>query len=158
MRNALDLRVYLVTDTRLCGSPQAVADTCHHAVKGGVTLIQLRDKGMTTANCVALAQAVQARGIGQVPLIIDDDIEAAVLANAAGAHIGQTDMCPRQARDTLGQSRLLGLSVHSDEEMDRALALPAGTIDYVGLGAVFATATKPEVTPLGLDRLAHLAS
>lgn len=156
MRNRLDLSVYLVTDTRSCGSPQAVAEMCHRAMQGGVTLIQLRDKTMSTSDYVALARAVLSRGVGHVPILIDDDIEAAVSANVAGAHIGQTDMPPLTARQQLGESRLLGLSVHNDDEMDHALALPAGTIDYVGLGAVFATATKPDVAPLGLERLAHL--
>lgn len=157
MRNPLDLSLYLVTETRLCGTFEDVAHTCHRAMQGGVTLIQLRDKQLDTAGYVALAHAVQRRIVGHVPILIDDDIDAAIAANADGAHIGQTDMAPQEARQRLGQKRLLGLSVHNDEEMERALALPAGTIDYVGLGAVFATATKPDVPPLGLERLAHLA-
>lgn len=142
LRRALTL--YLITDPILCknlGVPETVA----RAVKGGVTMVQLRDKGASTRTRVELARALlktlEGSGVG---LVINDDIEAAVAANADGAHIGQGDMAPQKARALLGEERILGLSC---EDVHTVAAARHAPIDYLGIGPVFATATKTDHKP-----------
>ena len=157
-RPVLDLSLYLVTislDEQR--DDDRIVATCQAAVAGGVTLIQLRDKHASTAQRTALARRIIAAIDRAVPVLINDDIEAALRAGAEGAHIGQEDLSPLDARGRLGPNRLLGLSVHNDAELDYALSQPAGTLDYIGLGAVYPTQTK-EVQVLGIDGLRHLAA
>ena len=156
-RPHLDLSLYLVTISLNERDDDRIVATCKAAVQGGATLIQLRDKQATTAQRTALAQRI-IDAIGRaVPVVVNDDIDAALAAGAEGAHIGQDDMSPTAARQQLGPHRLLGLSVHNDKELDYALAQPAGTLDYIGLGAVYPTQTK-EVHVLGIEGLRHLAA
>lgn len=156
-RPRLDLSLYLVTISLEERDEDRIVAVCKAAVQGGATLIQLRDKLATTAQRTALARRI-IHAIGRaVPVIVNDDIEAAIAADAEGAHIGQDDMSPAQARQQLGPDRLLGLSVHNDAELDYALAQPAGTLDYIGLGAVYPTQTK-DVHVLGIEGLRHLSA
>ena len=156
-RPHLDLSLYLVTISLDERDDDRIVATCQAAVEGGATLIQLRDKHATTEQRTALARRI-IDAIGRaVPVLVNDDIDAAIAANAEGAHIGQDDLPPTVARQRLGPDRLLGLSVHNDAELDYALAQPAGTLDYIGLGAVYPTQTK-EVKVLGIDGLRHLAA
>lgn len=156
-RLPFDLTLYLVTISLNERDDDRIVATCKAAVQGGTTLIQLRDKQATTAQRTLLAQRIIAAIDGAVPVLVNDDINAAIAANAQGAHIGQDDMLPVEARQRLGPYRLLGLSVHNDAELDYALAQPAGTLDYIGLGAVYPTQTK-DVHILGIEGLRHLAA
>lgn len=156
-RPHLDLSLYLVTVSLNERDDDRIVATCKAAVQGGATLIQLRDKHATTAQRTALAQRIIDATGRAVPVIVNDDINAALAAGAEGAHIGQDDMPPTAARQQLGPNRLLGLSVHNDEELDYAIAQPAGTLDYIGLGAVYPTQTK-DVQVLGIEGLRHLAA
>lgn len=156
-RPTLDLSLYLVTvSLDEVRDDDLIVETCRTAVAGGTTLIQLRDKKATTAQRTALAQRIIAAVKRSVPVLVNDDIAAAVSADAEGAHIGQDDLSPVEARALLGPDRVLGLSVHNDTELDYALSQPEGTLDYIGLGAVFPTQTK-DVNILGVDGLSHLA-
>lgn len=157
MRPHLDLSLYLVTVSLDERDDDRIVAICQAAVQGGATLIQLRDKKGSTAQRTALAHRIIAAIDRMVPVLINDDIEAAIAANAEGAHIGQEDMSPTEARLRLGPHKLLGLSVHNDEELDYALSQPVGTLDYIGLGAVYPTQTK-EVQELGIEGLRHLAA
>lgn len=150
------LRLYLVTDPDLCAD-LGVVDTVRRAVAGGVSMVQLRDKHATTAARVTLARALldALRGTG-VPLIINDDIEAAILSGADGAHIGQSDDAPEAARAQLGPDRILGLSCETAETVIAAKHAP---VDYLGLGPVFATGTKHDhKRPIGFEGLQRLVS
>lgn len=157
LRPHLDLSLYLVTVSLDARDDDRIVTICQAAVKGGATLIQLRDKQATTAQRTALAQRIIAAIDRAVPVLVNDDINAAIAANAEGAHIGQDDMSPLEARRQLGPNRLLGLSVHDDAELDYALGQPAGTLDYIGLGAVHPTQTK-DVHVLGIEGLRHLSA
>ncbi|WP_299622801.1 thiamine phosphate synthase [uncultured Tateyamaria sp.] len=148
------LRLYLVTDSALCRH-LGLVETVVQAVAGGVTMVQLRAKDATTPERVSMALALKAALAGTgVPLLINDDVEAAVAADVDGAHIGQGDMQPAQARNILGPHKILGLSC---ETSDAVLAADPGIVDYLGIGPVFGTATKADhETPIGFDGLERL--
>lgn len=150
------LRLYLVTDPDLCAQIGVVA-TVQAAVAGGVTMVQLRDKTATTATRTELARALKHALAGtSVPLVVNDDVEAAVAADADGAHLGQGDISPQQARAMLGPGKLLGLSCETEATVRAADTAP---VDYLGLGPVFATATKGDhEQPIGFDGLARLTA
>jgi thiamine-phosphate pyrophosphorylase len=94
-----------------------------------------------------------------VPVVVNDAVDVALLAGADGVHVGQDDLPAGEVRALIGPDRLLGLSVSSAEELAVALALPAGTVDLVGIGPVRGTPTKPDAgRPLGLDGVRDLAS
>ena len=150
------LRLYLVTDPELCREVGLV-ETVRQAVAAGVTMVQLRDKDATTEARIAMAQALMEvlQGTG-VPLVVNDDIDAAIAAGVDGAHIGQGDMSPEHARALLGPGKILGLSCETPETVRAA---DPGVVDYLGLGPVFGTATKADhKAPIGFDGLARLVA
>lgn len=150
------LRLYLVTDAQLCAK-LGLVETVREAVAGGVTMVQLRDKHATTAQRTALAIALKNALQGaHVPLVINDDIAAAVAADVDGAHIGQGDIQPAQARALLGPDKILGLSCETPQTVQAA---DPNIVDYLGLGPVFGTATKTDhAQPIGFDGLARLVA
>jgi thiamine-phosphate pyrophosphorylase len=150
------LCLYLVTDTQLCAK-LGVVETVRRAVAGGVTMVQLRDKTATTEQrtnlAIALKQALRGKDI---PLVINDDVTAAVAADVDGAHIGQGDISPAQARALLGPDKILGLSCETPQNVQ---AVDPAIVDYLGLGPVFGTATKTDhAQPIGFDGLARLVA
>ncbi|SDT17632.1 thiamine phosphate synthase [Actinopolymorpha singaporensis] len=156
---SLDLSLYLVTDTALCG-PRGVAATVREAVAGGVSAVQLRDPGATTRDLLRTGAQVREvlAGTG-VPLFVNDRADVAHALGADGVHLGQSDLPPEHARDLLGPRVWIGLSAHTSGQLDRALALPRGTVNYLGVGPVFPQATKPDAaSPLGLAFLAELVA
>ena len=156
MTPPLDLRLYGVLDPARTRGRDPVA-LAAEAAKGGITLLQLRDKTSGTRDLVALARAVKtALAPYAVPLLINDRVDVALAAVAAGVHVGLTDIAPADARRLLGPDAILGTTVHHAHE---AAAVPTGLADYAGLGPVFATASKdpgdPPLGPEGLARLIH---
>ena len=158
-RHPLDLTLYLVTDTALCARA-GLAATVGAAVRAGVTAVQVRDPGASDAELVRLGVQVRAAldGTG-VPLLVNDRVHLVQEIGAHGAHIGQGDMPAPQARALLGDDAYLGLTVHDAAEVRQAMALPAGTVDYLGVGPVWATPTKPDHrAPGGLPLLRELSA
>ncbi|QEA12695.1 thiamine phosphate synthase [Comamonas flocculans] len=148
-RAPLDLRLYLITDTGLCGA-HGVARTVAEAVAAGATLVQLREPHGSDAEFVALGRALaQVLAGSGVPLIVNDRVHLVAEIGADGAHVGQGDMGAVQARRLIGPARWLGLSVQTPAHLQAALALPAGTLDYLGVGPVWAQQTKPDAAPAG---------
>ncbi|MDF2561955.1 MAG: thiamine-phosphate pyrophosphorylase [Microbacterium sp.] len=151
-----DLSVYLVTDPLLCGD-RGVAETVRLAVDGGVRIVQLRDKTASDAETVeqllALSRAIDGRAL----LVVNDRLDAAIAARRRGArvdgiHLGQGDASVLRAREALGPDALIGLTANSAAHLDAVLALPAGTVDYLGVGVIRPTSTKPDhPEPLGVD-------
>lgn len=139
------LDLYLVTDTGQCGGPDGVVATVRAAVRGGVTLVQVRDPHATDEDFLALARRVVAvcHEAG-VPCVLNDRVHLVAAAGADGAHVGQGDMPAQQARALLGPDAILGLSCQTREHVDAANALPAGTVDHLGLGPVYEQTTKPD--------------
>ena len=145
------LRLYLVTDRDCCGN-RNLTDIVGRAVRGGVTMVQLREKNLPTREFIeeglALKKMLAATG---VPLIINDRVDVALAVDADGVHIGQSDMPYALARKLLGKDKIIGLSVENMEDVEQANRLDA---DYIGVSPVFATPTKTDTaTPFGLDGL-----
>ncbi|MGY2001479.1 thiamine phosphate synthase [Blastococcus sp. SYSU DS1024] len=158
MRPPFDPTLYLVTDTALC-RPRPVADVVRAAVAGGVTAVQVRDKHASRRDLLALTRAVQHAVADRpdVPVIVNDAVDVALLAGADGVHVGQADLPAAEVRGLLGPDRFLGLSVESADDLAATLRLPRGTVDLVGLSPVWATPTKPEAGPgLGLEAVREL--
>ncbi len=151
MKPRFDLRLMLVTDAAMTAR-RGLAETVRAAVGGGVTIVQLRDKETDDAALIATARALRAllRPLG-VALIVNDRPAVAKAAEADGVHVGQDDGDPAAARRLLGPEALIGLSVtHAGE----VATVDENVVDYVGLGPVFASATKADAAPpLGLDGL-----
>jgi thiamine-phosphate pyrophosphorylase len=150
-----DLGVYLVTDRACCGA-RSVDEVVSAAIDGGVTLVQLRDKNIDAGPMLALGrrllELLRPAGIG---LIVNDRIDVALALDAAGVHIGQQDMPYAEARRQLGPTKIIGVSVGSEAEARQAAGWD---VDYVGVGPVYPTATKPDAgMALGADETARLA-
>lgn len=157
-----DLSVYLVTDTGLCGD-DGVERTVEEAVKGGVSIVQLRDKHASDDAMIAQAKRLKAwldahaASTGRrVALIINDRLNVALASGADGLHVGQSDTAVREARKAMGEDAIIGLSINNAEQLANA---PVEWLDYVGLGPVFATPSKQDhAAPIGFDGLAALAA
>lgn len=157
-RTPFDLSLYLVTDPKLnLGRP--TPEIVREAILGGVTLVQLREKDCDTGELLARAQAVKTVcDEFNVPLLIDDRIDIALAVDAAGVHIGQSDLPVPVARRLLGPSKIIGLSVSTDEELERSRKFEP-LVDYIGVGPVYATKTKTNAkTAIGVAGLAKRAS
>lgn len=144
------LRLYAVTDrTWLRGG--TLADAVAAALRGGATLVQLREKTLDPADLLSEARQLTAlcRAHG-VPLVVDDNVEIALAAGADGVHVGQSDMAARRARALLGPDRILGVSAHNVAE---ALAAQADGADYLGCGAAFVTGTKLDAHPVSAETM-----
>jgi thiamine-phosphate pyrophosphorylase len=148
MSKLFDPFLYLVTDRRLAGQ-RDIADVVRRAIKGGVTLVQLREKSLGQAAFVAEAFVLrEVCRAGGVPLIINDDIDVAQRIGAAGVHLGQSDASVTEAREALGPDAIIGLSVETLEQAREAATLD---VDYIAASPVFATPTKTDLAePLGL--------
>lgn len=148
------LRLYLVTDPLLCAD-LGLVETVRLALKGGVSMVQLRDKEATTSELVNMALALKEVLAGSnVSLVINDNVKAARIADVDGAHIGQGDISPTKAREILGPDKILGLSCETPETVR---AVDPKLVNYLGLGPVFGTATKSDhEKPIGFDGLRRL--
>jgi thiamine-phosphate pyrophosphorylase len=127
-------------------------EVARELIAGGVDIIQVRAKEKSHADRVDLAQKVVSAAFQyKVPVIINDDIQAAFETGADGVHLGQEDWAaiPREERaERLANMRIVGLSTHS---LEQALAAERDGADYLGVGPVFPTATKPGVKPVGVE-------
>lgn len=131
-------RLYLVTDDQQ--DLHTLINVVKEAVTGGVTMVQVREKGNDIQSFITTAQVVKTllKGTG-VPLIINDRVDVALAVDADGVHLGQSDMPAQMARALIGPNKLLGLSIENEQQLHEANQLP---LDYIGLSAIFATPTK----------------
>jgi thiamine-phosphate pyrophosphorylase len=153
-REDIDYSVYLVTDRRLSRGRSTV-DVVTAAVRGGATVVQLREKTADTREFIEEAMAMQdflaARG---VPLIINDRIDVALAVNADGVHLGQRDMPIELARKIVGPQMIIGISA---ESLADAVAAERAGADYLGVSPIFDTSTKTDTAPaLGLEGLKQI--
>jgi len=134
------------------------------AVSGGVTTVQLRDHDASAAALLDAAIELAAVIDGRALFLIDDRVDVALAARLAGArvdgvHLGQSDLPVPAARALLGPDAVIGLTANTPAHLAAAHALPAGTIDYLGVGVIRPTATKPDhPEPLGVDGFAGLVA
>ena len=147
------MRLYAVTDRAWVGR-QTLPEQVEAALKGGATCVQLREKELDGAAFLEEARTLAAlcRRYG-VPLIINDNVEVALASGADGVHVGQDDLTVEQVRRLAGDRLIVGVSAHSVEQ---ALAAQVGGADYLGVGAVFATATKSDAHVLPRETLAEI--
>jgi len=153
----VDVRLYALVDPDRDGG-RDLAELARLVSLGGATLVQLRDKHGDTRAMVERARAVKAAlAPFGVPLLINDRVDVALAAGADGAHVGQDDMAVEDARRLLGPRAIIGLSIKT---VAQAAAAPIDLLDYVGIGGVFATASKdntsPPIGPTGLARIAEV--
>jgi len=153
-RTVADLSLYLVADVEFA-SGRDLAYLAGEAVLGGVTIVQLRAKGLKTSEFLDLATRMAAvLKERSVPLIINDRVDIAMACGADGVHLGQDDGPPDVARTLLGGSKIIGVSVNTLEEAHEAERLGA---DYIGLGPIYATTTKDTELPvLGPEELRRM--
>lgn len=134
-----EARLCLLATTALCGG-RPLSETVRLALAGGVDVVQLREKEIEDGAFLALARELApVVGAAGALFLLNDRVDLALEAGCDGVHVGQGDLPLPEARRRLGPDAILGLSTHTPEEADRAVALGA---DYVGVGPVFATATK----------------
>lgn len=145
------LKLYLVTDREL-SMGRSLEEVVYESVKGGVTVVQLREKEASTGEFIELARRLmKLLKPLNIPLIINDRVDVALAVDADGVHIGQSDMSYADARRLLGPDKIIGLSVESFEDIEAANALD---VDYIGISPVYGTPTKTDTAePFGLDGL-----
>jgi thiamine-phosphate pyrophosphorylase len=147
-------RLYLV-----CGSlddASALPDLLRGAVAGGVDIVQLRDKELSDDELVAVANAARALSerLGAL-LIVNDRPDVALEARADGVHVGQEDIPVARVREIVGEDMLIGLSTHATREID---AVDPELVDYIGVGPVHETPTKPGRPAVGLELVRYAAA
>ena len=148
-----DYSLYLVTD-RMRMSTRTLGEAVEQAVIGGCTLVQLREKEIPASDFYK--KAMEIKKITDrygIPLIINDRIDIAMAAGAAGVHIGQQDIPADIARKVIGRDMLLGVSVGSVAEAIDAVKAGA---DYLGVGAMFPTGTKPDAGFVSMEELGRI--
>lgn len=145
--------LYAVTDSAWLHG-RTLASCVREALAGGATFVQLREKHMTTEELVKEARTIlpicrEAR----VPFLIDDDVEAARLVGADGVHVGQSDTACAEARRILGPDAIVGVSAQTVEQ---AVAAEQAGADYLGVGALIPTPTKPDAVDVTPEELARI--
>ncbi len=152
MSKPVDLSLYYVTDTPL-SARHGLIETALMAVRGGATLIQLRDPLAKASWLVeqGRALAIVLKPLG-VPLIINDRPDVALAVGAEGVHLGQEDLPPQAARAILGAAAIIGLSITDAVQMKD---VPWDLVDHLGIGPVLSKGVKPDAAePMGLQGLA----
>jgi len=142
--------VYPITDKRISGRPTHLA-ILKELVRGGATLVQVRDKDTEVRELLAdLRRCVEFSAKHGVSLLVNDRCDLALCSGANGVHLGQDDLPPAAARRILGTGSLIGYSTHTLAQARKSKRLP---IDYLAFGPIYATATKPDSSVVGLSKL-----
>ena len=150
----IDYSVYLVTDRRNKTDDEFL-NIIEEAIKGGTTIVQLREKTASTKEFYDLALKVkEITSRYGVPLLINDRIDIALAVDSEGVHIGQDDMPADIAREIIGEEKILGVSASTVEEAKKA---EIDSADYIGSGAVFPTATKDDADSVSKEELKEIA-
>ncbi len=144
--------VYFITDP---GASAPVPDQVRASVAAGIGIVQLRDKHASDADMITQARALQqiTRAAGAA-LVVNDRVEVAIEVGADGLHVGQGDGDIASIRTRIGPDMALGLSIETLEQLS---SIPPNTVDYLGVGPLRATATKPDAAePLGIEGLGRI--
>lgn len=147
--------LYVITDRKLLGE-HTIYTQVEEALKGGATIIQIREKNLGDEEF--LNEAVLIKEICRkynVPLIINDNVQVALKSGADGVHVGQDDMKAENVRKLIGGNKILGVSAHSVEE---AVLAEKNGADYLGVGAIFTTSSKADVQSTSIDTLKEICS
>lgn len=153
MNKNIDWSLYLVTDRELCLG-RSLIDVIEASVQGGVSVVQLREKDISTREFIDLGRSIKKILPKNVPLIINDRLDVAMTIGADGLHIGQSDIHYHDAKKILGNNFLLGLSVENKEQVKEARNWD---LSYMALSPLFSTPTKTDTAPpWGLDGLKEI--
>ena len=149
----ISYRLYVCTDSTLMSS-STVEESVEAVLRGGANVIQLREKNASSRELYDLALRVKAvTDHFNVPLIIDDRLDIALAVDAAGVHLGQSDLPCAAARRLLGESKIVGITAPTVELAKKAQSDGA---DYIGVGAMFVTSTKTDAKPNTRENLAAI--
>ena len=150
MKPNIDYSVYLVTDRDLM-STETIEEAITQAIAGGTTLIQLREKECSSLDFYNTA--VKAKAIcdkNGIPLLINDRLDIAMAVDAAGVHVGQSDLPASVVRKIIGEDKIIGVSAGT---LENAVKAEKDGADYIGVGAMYATGTKKDAKPTSIDTL-----
>ena len=156
MINSLKLhlpKIYPLTDTRLSGLTHARQVSA--LIGGGARFIQIREKNASSDEFYrSVVACIEIAGLYGAKIIVNDRVDIAVAAGAHGAHLGQSDLSPVEARKLLGSEAIIGISTHSIDQAVQALKMP---VDYIAFGPVWPTNTKEDPDPVvGVNLLAEV--
>ena len=153
MKQNMDTTLYFITDSTGFEKEEFLRRV-EAALRGGVTLVQLREKERTTREYLELAREVHALTQKyDVPLIIDDRLDVALAAETEGVHLGQSDLPVGIARKILGNDRIIGATAKTVEQATEACEQGA---DYLGVGAIYPTTTKGKTILTSTDMLREI--
>ncbi|WP_353095173.1 thiamine phosphate synthase [Tissierella praeacuta] len=153
MKPNIDYTLYLITDRELM-STEKLETAVEQGILGGCTLVQLREKDCSSLEFFEIAIKIkEITDKYQVPLIINDRIDIALAVDAAGVHIGQSDIPATITRKLIGDNKILGVSASNFEE---AIKAQSDGADYLGIGAMFATGTKTDAKFTPMDELIRI--
>ena len=148
--------LYAVTDRSWLKENETLLDVVKEVVKNGATFLQIREKDLNGADFEAEAKTLQdICREHQVPYVVNDNVEIAMKIHADGVHVGQSDIKGRNIREMIGPERILGISAGTVEEARKAEQAGA---DYIGVGAVFGTATKKDARNLSVEKLREISA
>lgn len=152
----IDYSLYLVTDRGILNG-RNLKEAVEESIQGGVTLVQVREKDVSTREFYNIAKEVkEVTDYYNVPIIINDRLDIAQAIDAHGVHLGQSDMHISIARKILGKDKIIGISAGNIQE---ALEAEKYGADYLGLGAVYFTGSKKDIDePIGLDGLKQITA
>lgn len=150
MKPYIDYSVYLVTDRDLM-STETLEEAVEEAIKGGCTLIQLREKECSSLDFYSTAVNVKKiTDKYNIPLLINDRLDIAQAVDAAGVHVGQSDLPLTIVRNILGNDKIIGVSAGNLEE---ALTAEKDGADYIGVGVVYVTGSKKDATAVTMEEV-----
>ena len=150
MKHGIDYSLYLCTDRRLMTSPTIEASV-ESALRGGTTVIQLREKDCSSREFYELGLRVKKiTERYNAPLIINDRVDIALAVGAAGVHVGHGDLPCKVVREIVGPDMIVGVSAAT---LDEAVQAEEDGADYLGVGAMYATATKTDTRPVSMEEL-----
>jgi thiamine-phosphate pyrophosphorylase len=151
----VDLRLYALLDPERAGGRQ-LAELGRQVVAGGATLVQLRDKHGSTRRLIEETRAIKAAlAPSGVPVLVNDRVDVALAAGADGVHVGQDDAPLADVRELVGEDVLVGLSTHTPAQID---ATDPALVDYIGVGPVHETPTKPGRPAVGTEPVRYAAA
>ncbi|MCE5220854.1 MAG: thiamine phosphate synthase [Clostridium sp.] len=150
MKSKIDYSIYLVTDRDLM-STETLEEAVEQAIIGGCTLVQLREKDCSSLDFYNTAVKVkEITDKYNIPLLINDRVDIALAVDAAGVHVGQSDLPLTVVRKIVGEGKIIGVSTGTLEE---ALKAQKEGADYLGVGAMYATGTKKDANPTSMEEL-----
>ncbi|HEX2925645.1 MAG TPA: thiamine phosphate synthase [Ruminiclostridium sp.] len=153
MKTKINYTLYLVTDRDLM-STKTLQEAVEQAITGGCTVVQLREKTASSRDFYETALSVKAvTDRYNVPLLINDRADIAMAIDAAGVHVGQSDLPAAIVRKIMGEGKIVGVSANS---VERAVQAQRDGADYIGVGALYSTSTKADTKPVTREMLMEI--